>query len=88
MINRLITSGRSAEVGQAATDSNFRKNSTKNTILSRRTSCNVRKELRAMKGKVLQLESEKNIEKGYKEGFKNGFKFFILTLTGKYKCLK
>lgn len=41
-----------------------------------------------MKGKVLQLESEKNIEKGYKEGFKNGFKFFILTLTGKYKCLK
>lgn len=41
-----------------------------------------------MKGKVLQLESEKNIKKGYKEGFKNGFKFFILTLTGKYKCLK
>ena len=26
-----------------------------------------------MQGKVLQLESEKNIEKGYKEGFKKGF---------------
>lgn len=31
-----------------------------------------------MKGKVLQLESGKNIEKGYKEGFKNGFNTGLL----------
>lgn len=32
----------------------------------------VRKELKSMGGKVLQLESEKNIEKGRKEGFETG----------------
>lgn len=36
------------------------------------TQDNVRKELYAMDGKVLQLESEKNIEKGRKEGIETG----------------
>ena len=40
LINRLIMSGRSAEVGKVATDSNFRNNSIKNTTLNQKISPN------------------------------------------------